>query len=867
MLGQRLSHYLILEQLGAGGMGVVYRAHDETLNRDVALKVLRTRASGDPASYESLLREARAASSLNHPHICTVHEVREAAGQAFIVMEYIAGQPLSTLIPHDGLPTELVFEYGKQAADALAHAHSKGILHRDLKPANVIVDPAGNVKLLDFGLSQRLKTDELATSTGVTATASYAPGSSALAGTLHYISPEVLKGDLPDPRSDIWALGVVLYEMAAGSPPFHGRSVFELTTSILQDQPAPLPPRIPPGLRAVILRCLAKSPAQRYQQASEVRAALEALQSSADWQNIPMPAPSSRNRWTLPLALGILLLVSAAFLALWTHYEFPGTGLAPGGRLRLLVSSEKTAAEPAISPDGRMIAYIADSQGHNHLFVSRVSGGEHVQLVSSGGGEASPKFSPDGERIAFARLLPDENTTQICTIPTLGGDPVPVIKDAVQPAWSPDGTRLAIDLRRQGESEALATVASDGSDLRILLRGDATLPFFGSPTWSPDGQTIAFVRTPGGISRQLWLIPSRGGAPRQLSHDPYGVYSDAPSFSPDGRGVVHVSNRSGAANIWVAPIDGSPPVRLTSGTGPDSSPTVARDGRIAFLNARSHGVLIVERLDTHELREVYSYAFTLWAPAISPDGRQVAVSQLEADGSWHIWLVSTQGGAGRQLTFGSLPEVYPRFSPDGRFVMFFTYGNQPSRIWRVPTSGGPATPVTPARSESDGYPDISPDGKDVGFSRIEQGVVRLYLMSLDGREAKRLTDLPSTVARWSPDGQWIAYSPARDFSSGIWLMRADGSGVRRVSDTGGWPVWFPDGKRIAFQIVGLAGNTELRSIALAGGAPSTIPGPRFDGINFPFDISRDGRLLVTTNTVPTSDEIWVLEPPPAKETQ
>jgi eukaryotic-like serine/threonine-protein kinase len=857
MLGRKLSHYSLQEQIGAGGMGVVYRARDETLGRDVAIKLLHPKNRGETDSYQRLLAEARIASALNHPHICTVHEVGEADGQAFIVMEFVAGQPLSALIPQNGLPTELIFEYGKQAADALAHAHAHGILHRDLKSANVMVNTAGSVKLLDFGLSQRLEPKEIS---GVTASKSYVEESDALAGTLQYLSPEVLRGEMPDARSDIWALGVVLFEMAAGSPPFHGRSIFELTTAILQNPPATLPQRIPPGLRAVILRCLTKAPAQRYQQASEVHAALEALQSSADWESAVRPARADPRRWILPGVLAFLVLAAGTiFVVRNRHANLPG-GLAPGGRLTLLVSSDKTAAEPALSPDGKMIAYIGENQGKDNLFLSRVAGGERIQLTSDARGESNPQFSPDGEHIVFTRLVPTAKTTEICTIPTLGGEAIPVIREGVYPSWSPDGTRLSFILQKPGEPEALATVAADGSDLHILFRGDADLPFFGYSSWSPDGKLIAFVRSPGGVPRQIWLIPSSGGTPRRLSNDPSGVFSDDPAFTADGRGVVHRSNRAGATNLWVWPLEGSAPVRLTSGTGPDDSPSVAKDGRIAFLNSRSKNVLIVENLGSGETRQIYTHAFALWAPAFSPDGKQVAVSQLESDGSWHIWLISTESGNGRQLTFGKVPEVYPRFSPDGKYVVYFTYGNQPSRIWRVPVSGGPATTLTPERGGSDAYGDVSPDGKWMVFSRVEKGTVRVYVMPFDGGEARRLTNGAATVPRWSPDGQWIAFSPARDWTAGVWVMRSDGTAARRVSETGGWPVWWPEDNKIGFQIVGADGNTHLEAVPFSGGPAQAVRGPEFNGTNYPFDVSRDGKFLVTTNDVHVSDEIWLLEP-------
>jgi len=283
MISQTLGHYRILEQIGAGGMGVVYRARDERLERDVALKVLPPMA--DSAARARLLSEARAASALNHPHICTVYEVGEADGQAYIAMEYVQGRPLSALIPTDGLPVETVIRYGVQIAGALAHAHERGVLHRDMKSSNVVVSSEGRAKVLDFGLAKRFRQEELSDETNSEVSlgegaAIFSPGeATAIAGTLHYMAPELLRRESANVRSDIWALGVVLYETAAADLPFQGATGFELSSAILRDLPAPLPARVPAGLRAVIHRCLAKEPVQRYQRASEVGAALEALHS------------------------------------------------------------------------------------------------------------------------------------------------------------------------------------------------------------------------------------------------------------------------------------------------------------------------------------------------------------------------------------------------------------------------------------------------------------------------------------------------------------------------------------------------------------------------------------------------------------
>jgi serine/threonine-protein kinase len=313
VIGQTLGHYRVESQLGAGGMGVVYRAHDLKLERTVAIKVVGERLSSDPKARDRLLREARTASALNHPHVCTVYEVGEADGQVFIVMEYVEGQPLSALLS-EPRPNEMVARYGIQIADALAHAHERGIVHRDLKSGNVMVTPEGRAKVLDFGLAKRLPAEDLseqATKSGDSLTEA-----GQLVGTLHYLAPEVLRGQPADARTDIWALGVVLYQLASGELPFKGRTHYEVTGAIQSESPAALPPRVPVALQAVIQRCLAKEPGQRYQRASEVRAALEAVQLGSG----PLPRrPEPTRRWGSWAAGGLVILLCAAGAYRWLH--------------------------------------------------------------------------------------------------------------------------------------------------------------------------------------------------------------------------------------------------------------------------------------------------------------------------------------------------------------------------------------------------------------------------------------------------------------------------------------------------------------------------------------------------------------------
>jgi tetratricopeptide (TPR) repeat protein/predicted Ser/Thr protein kinase len=331
MIGQTLGHYRIEEQLGAGGMGVVYRARDTKLERDVALKLLPGDAASGEAGAKRLLAEARAASALNHPNVATVYEVGESEGRGYIAMELVEGRTLGECIPADGMPAELVVRYGTRIAAALAHAHDRGVVHRDLKSANVRITPDGQAKVLDFGLAARAKSKEIEE-----ATASLDAGGAAPVGTPHYMAPEVLRGEPIDARSDIWALGVLLQEMATGKRPFGGRSASELIVGIMREPPAPLPGSVPGGLRAIIQRCLAKEPGQRYQRASEVHAALDAISSHATVTPASVEVPAAlatlvtgRPWWRRKILWGTLGLAALAGLAVWKGPLVLSIGVTP----------------------------------------------------------------------------------------------------------------------------------------------------------------------------------------------------------------------------------------------------------------------------------------------------------------------------------------------------------------------------------------------------------------------------------------------------------------------------------------------------------------------------------------------------------
>ena len=855
MIGERLSQYRIEQRLGAGGMGVVYRAYDERLQRTVGIKLLGEVTNTTPEERARLLQEARAASHLAHPHICTIYEVAETSSRAFIVMEFVDGKPLSEVIPHDGMPFDQLVRYGVEIAGAVGHAHERGVIHRDLKTSNIVISPTAGAKVLDFGLARRVEIHG-----GIDADTRSVEMDTGLTGTPAYLAPEVLLGQQASAMSDIWALGVVLYEMANGELPFTGRNQIELTSTILTAPVRPFAAHVPASIRAIIQRCLAKEPAQRYQRAGEVRAALEAI-SSGEVHAVPRPQPAAptHRRWVVPVAAAALVAVAAVAGWLYTRppEAAPAAPIASGQLVRVIESDDRSY-DPALSPDGRMIFYIVeDNAGRRDLYTTRVAGGGRIGLTADDAIEAEPAVSPDGEWVAFSRREHASVAPEIRIIPALGGEVRSVISAAASPAWSPNGKQLAY-LRQPAPDAPLELTVSnvDGSEARPLLRADGRYPFLRQPAWSTDGQTLAIVRGTGGVAGEIWLVPVDGSEPRRAIDESAPIFSDRPVFTHDGSGIVHASNRGGANNIWLLPLAGGAPVRLTTGPGPDEAPTVSADGSIAFVNTRWRNTLDLFDLNAGTSRTLLTHSPYLWGPTVSPDGSEIAFSRGEVDGSWQVWTVPAAGGSPRRMTSGSSGGVYPRYSYDGAFIYFHTWG-QPRQIGRVPRRGGAAM-MLPIPGGA--YADLSRDGRSIVFTKTDASAERLFVAAVDRPDAARqLSPSAGTVPSWSPDSRQLAFSPDRSFSKGIFVINADGSGERRLTPDGGWPVWFPDGRRIGYQAIGGRGNQEYRTVDVSSGEIRALP-VTLRGTNLPFFIMPDGRSIIHTNAVHVSDEIWLLRP-------
>jgi Tol biopolymer transport system component len=693
-------------------------------------------------------------------------------------------------------------------------------------------------------------------------------------GTLTYMSPEQAAGRPAGPESDIFSLGITLYELATGRRAFEADSRAALVAAILRDTPPPARSQrmdLPPEIEPLLARAMAKDVSDRYHDARDLAADLHSvrvrLESSASFSSgFPLPRPAAR-RSRLWLVATMAVVAALAVAAWWWRGPADQPSLpAPGtGQMKLLLSSQEALWSPALSPDGKMIAWVAEENGVRDLFVRRVAGGPALRLTDDDAREGDPEFSPDGERIAFTRFDAATGEPEIVVIPSLGGERLSRIGSASDPTWSPDGRRLAFVYRAAGEElYAISIARADGGDLRRIFPSDGFYPFFKAVSWSPRGRDLAVIRSSGGNAGEIWLVPVDGSEPRRLGSDPPGVVCYSPSFMADGSGILHTSDRSGAMNIWVMPLDGGEPRRITTGTGPDAVPSIAEDGSIAFLNSRSRGALLIHDLAAGRTEALLDVPESIWSPVFSPDGTEIAFSQTGGGEGWNIWNMPASGGRPRSLTAGRTGAIYPRYTPDGKSIVYFTWSVLSSRLWRIPAGGGPAAPLTPAGGPSEAYPDVSSDGRLIAFTRIEEDEPHIHIAPLDGGESRRLTGSPSTLARWSPDGSRIAFASDRSYRSGIWIIDADGNGERRLTDVGGWPTWWPDGSRIGFQVVGADGYERLFTVSPEGGEPEPLDIFQYKTINCPFDVSPDGGRIVTSNLVPVSAEIWLLTPPASR---
>lgn len=839
MVANVLGHYRILEKIGAGGMGEVYRAHDQQLDRDVAIKLLPASIFRDAAARARLLREARAAAALNHPYICTIHEVGEAERQAYIAMELVEGQALSARLAGGALSAEQVLRYGLHLAEALAHAHERGIVHRDLKSANVILTPEGRAKVLDFGLAKRLSGEELAEATTQSQPSLTQPG--AVMGTLAYLAPEVLRGQAADARSDIWALGVVLYEMAAGEHPFRGDTGYDLSAAILREPPPPLPAKVPVELRAVIERCLAKEPAQRYQRVGEVRAVLEAIQSGAA---VPAGLAWKRalwRRWWWAAGAGVALLALLAGLVLFrlARPQAPAQPLI----IKPVTSFVGMEWGASWSPDANFIAYAHNRYGHMDIFVLPTGGGDPIRLTDNPADELTARWSPDGRSIAF---VSDRGTgTNIYLIPPLGGAErklaetnIPWLERGIEALlslgavpWSPDASELLFSrLQPSGEVAIWKVNLRTGAETQVTKPPPGALDLYAS--WSFDGKRIAFMRAQGG-GNSLWLMDAQGGEPELLLGDEYENMQ--PAWSADSQRLVFISNRGGPRNLWEIEVGSRRLRQLTTDTGTDLHPAISPTGPVAYAQYTHQVDLYWGRVDRpqEEHQRLTAHTRNNFGGRVSPDGRQV-LYQSDRTGNYELWLLDRRTGAERQLTDHPGNDFMADWSPDGKQIVFLSGREGSVQVWVLDVESGRVRRLS-ERSRSVSFephfsePRWSPDGKAIGF--IAAGEKGETFWVVDPQSGNERSPLSGVIGfDWYRDSRHIVYTRKAADGSGVVEMRAadleTGKEALLLRGPTAEIVVAPDGRGVSFLHAASHFDMQLTLLRLAPPAsPGQLPRP------------------------------------------
>jgi serine/threonine protein kinase len=791
--GAALGRFVITGFVGEGGMGRVYSAHDPDLNREVALKVIGQQA--DASSSERFIHEAQAASALNHPNIVTVYEVIHSGPTAAIVMELVQGTSLRRFCA-TAQPLETVALWGRQIAGALAAAHARGIVHRDIKPENVMLRPDGFVKVLDFGLARQ---------------AGHRPEDLFPAGTLGYMSPEEVLQRPITAASDIFSLGIVLYELASGTNPFRGDSA-GATMRLIQGLDAPpLPAKgkgLPRKLDHLVRVMLSKSAEDR-PTAPEVALRLEA---------IAQPRIFRRRTVWAAAALATCALGAAA---VWGVLPFHRADDKPV-LLRSVPLDSEPASEtsPAFSPDGGSIAYASDlgSPGIHHIVTRSVAGlgsggagsNQPMTLTSAPQDDTNPVWSPDGSHIAFLRGTSSE-ALQVIVIPAGGGPErliatLPGFRPGARKylTWAPDAGSLVASNRLK-DAFALRLYrlpVSAGTEQPVTDGPDAAQDV--SPAFSPDGRWLAFLRWENGATYELWIVPQPRGKPKLLVTSPVPITTFA--WKSDSRTIVYgggaistgelrqvttdgrrtlapfalegasdqitIARNGGRlayvlqnldANIWRVPLNRthqdspSPPEKLFASVREEMDPAISPDGKsVAFVSNRSgHWNLWIGNADGSGLRELAAQSFLPFHPAWSPDSREIAF-EAQAFGKGEIWLINASGGQPWRLVGMPGGAEVPSWSPDGERVLFYTNAEGSRQIWEVAAKGGAPVQLTRGGSYD---PAQSADGRYLYYgSVLSPGVWRVALDRLPNPEGELIREtLPVTGHRFWTLGQGGIY--------------------------------------------------------------------------------------------------------------
>ena len=836
MIGRTLEHYQIESKLGEGGMGVVYKARDARLGRAVAVKVLPAEKLADPSAKQRFVREARAASALNHPGIITIHDIRTEGEVDYIVMEWIDGRTLAELIPPEGMRAEQALRYGVQIADALAAAHGAGILHRDLKPSNVMVTQEGRVKILDFGLAKLVDIASLSSAATTLATLT---DERMLVGTAAYMSPEQAEGRKLDARTDIFSFGAVLYEMASGQRPFTGDSSLSVLGRILNDDPKPpseINAAIPNELERIILRCLRKDPARRYQSMADLKVALEDVEAETiSGRAVRAGLSPLRRRWVFA-ALAPLLL--AAGYAAWSVSR-PAEPAEPL-RADALTTFPGEEHYPSVSPDGNHVVFTwtGPRQDNVDLYVQQIGAGSPLRLTTDPRSDHNPVWSPDGRWIAFLRSDPAmplaRSDREVRLIAPLGGQERKLADVRVQEitvhtaylAWCPDSTCLIVsDTMGDEKPDALFTIALETGDKRALTTPEAPVVADTNPAVSPDGGSLLFLRRTSWSSGELRVLRlgrdmTPSGEARAVSVP--GLKPDNATWLPNSKEILFsTASGAGGSGLWrVAAAGDRPPARL---------PFVGEDGMMpAFSRPQPGG----------PARLVYVRSFTdenIWR--LDTPGSGAAASSPSV-----VAIASTKA------------DMHPQISPDGRRVAFTSTRSGAWEIWLSDLDGGNAVQLSSLKAPTGtGVPHWSPDGKMIVFASDAEGQFDIFIVPSTGGKPRNITSHPAMehVPNFSRDGRWIYFSSTRSGQYQIWKVPVSGGAPLQVTHDGGWLAEeAPDGAALYFTATPAIGaHVVLWRMPTAGGPPVKV----LDGVlNGAFRVVERGMYYINLESARTT---------------